>query len=273
MKKMRFCIAISEEVLGDSNPVPFQGGLENAIIKASRMGFDSVELHIRNPVSFDAAALKKTAYEYGISVSAIGTGLEYALCGLSLTAPDESIREKMRQRYKEHIDFASHFGAVVFVGLNRGKAPSRDKCGEYLDRLADELAPIAEYASKKGVVLGLEPIAFYMTNLLNTVAETVEFLKRPGMESVQLLIDTHHMFIEEKSIEEALYLCKDKIAHIHIADGNRKYPTAGGMDFSGFVKILKDTGYSGAVSLEILPVPDADTAAQKGLAWMREVCG
>lgn len=46
-------------------------------------------------------------------------------------------------------------------------------------------------------------MAYYFSDILNTTDETLEFLKRPGLESIGLL-DTHHIFLEDRSMEESL---------------------------------------------------------------------
>ena len=215
-RKVSFGLAISEEQLGDNSPVLLQGGLEKAMVCGAGMGFDSVELHIRDPHKFDTAKLLEISHNNNIKIAAVGTGLEYGLNGFNLTSPNKDLREKMSIRLKEHIDFAKRFNAVVFLGLCRGKAPNYASRREYLDRLAEELIPIASYAGEQGVILGFEPIVFYLTNLLNTTEETLEFLTKPGLETIELLLDTHHMFIEDKNMYESFRLCAGKIAHIHI---------------------------------------------------------
>jgi sugar phosphate isomerase/epimerase len=270
-RPVQFCIAISEEELGSSAPVPIQGGLVNAIKKASELGFTAVEMHIRNPLQLDIDAIADAAEKTGISIAAVGTGLENTLNGLSLTSPDARSRRLASDRYHEHIDLASRFFATVFVGLCRGSAPTEQSRGEYLGRLTSELIPLAEYADKRNVTLSLEPIISSMTNLLNNTAETLEFLKRPGLEPVRLLLDTYHMYYEDPDIISALMMCKGKIGHIHISDSDRKYPGSGKVDFASVGNCLIEIGYDKAVSLEILPDPDGAIAASRGLDWMRSI--
>ena len=160
---------------------------------------------------------------------------------------------------------------MVFLGLCRGKAPDYATCDRYLDRLASELVPLAEYALTKDVILAFEPIVFYLTNLLNKTEETLEFLERPGLESIQLLLDTHHMFIEDENMEKAFRMCKGRIAHVHISDSNRKYPGCGNVDYRMVGRTLRDIGYNRTVSLEILPYPSGDKAALKGLEAMKKL--
>ena len=272
-RKIRYGIAISQEILGEGAPVPFQCGIPEGMAKAAAMGFDCVELHIRNPSSFDAKVLARISDETGVRIAAIGTGLEYALNGLSLTSDDSSVRARAADRMREHIDLAAHFGAVVFLGLIRGKCGTKARLAEYLDRLADQLVPLAAYAAEKKVPTGLEPVAYYFSDLLNTTDETLDYLARPGLESIGLLLDTHHMFLEDKSMEEAFRKCAGKITHIHISDSNRRYPGAGNVDYKLVSRSLDGIGYCGAVSLEILPAPSADEAARRGIEWMQETWG
>ncbi len=272
-RRISYGIAVSEEELGDGSSVPLQGGIEKGMIRASEMGFDCVELHIRNPKDLDPVRILDISARLGVRVAAIGTGLEFGMNGLNLSSEDPGLRSRMAARLREHIDFAARFGAVVFLGLIRGKcARFRDR-GGCLDRLAEELVPLAVYAAEKKVVLAFEPIAFYYTTLLNTTEETLEFLARPGLESIQLLMDTHHMHIEDKDVDESWRRCAGRVAHVHISDSNRQYPGSGNVDYARVARSLNEIGYDGAVSLEILPYPSGEEAARRGLAWMREEWG
>lgn len=272
-RKIQYGVAISQEVLGEGASVPLQGGIAQGMAKAAAMGFDCVELHIRNPSSFDAKELARLVDETGVRIAAIGTGLEYGKNGLSLTSDDSAVRSQAQQRMREHIDLASHFGAVVFLGLIRGKCGSKARIPEYLDRLAEQLAPLSAYAVEKKVPTGLEPVAYYFSDLLNTTDETLDYLKRPGLEAIGLLLDTHHIFLEDKSMEASLRNCAGRITHVHISDSNRRYPGAGNVDFALAARTLDAIGYAGAVSLEILPAPSDDEAARRGLAWMQQTWG
>ncbi len=270
-KRVQFCLAISEEDLGSTAPVPFQGGLIKGMQQASELGFDAVEFHIRNPRKLDAHSIADAAERFGVAISAIGTGLENTLNGLSLTSPDPAFRLQASECYHDHIHLASLFGATVFVGLCRGSAPTDSLRGEYLDRLTAELIPLSEYAERRNVTLSLEPIVSSMTNLLNTTPETLEYLDQPGLEQVRLLMDTYHMYHEDENMIEAFRMCGDRIEHVHISDSDRKFPGSGKVDFAAVGGCLVEMGYHGAVSLEIPPDPDGRTAASMGLAWMKRI--
>jgi sugar phosphate isomerase/epimerase len=54
-----------------------------------------------------------------------------------------------------------------------------------------------------------------------------------------------------------------------VADSNRWHPGAGHLDFASILRTLFSTGYTGFVSGEFLPHPDAETAAQRAIACLR----
>jgi 5-keto-L-gluconate epimerase len=121
----------------------------------------------------------------------------------------------------------------------------------------------------RGVRLALEPINRYETTLINTTEQGLELVEKVGEENFGLLLDTFHMNIEETVIEAAIRSGGDRIFHFHVADSNRWHPGAGHLDFKQLLNTLTSIGYAGWVSGEFLPLPDVDTAAQKGLANLK----
>jgi len=78
------------------------------------------------------------------------------------------------------------------------------------------------------------------------------------------------MNIEEPSIEESIRNCGDRIFHFHVADSNRWYPGAGHLNFPSILNTLASQNYSGFVSGEFLPQPDAETAARKNIVFLKQ---
>jgi sugar phosphate isomerase/epimerase len=273
VSKVKYSIAISSEILGDGAPVPLQGNLGTSLQTASELGFNAFEYHIRDPQNIDAKELAALCEKYGMTLAAIGTGLEYSLNGNVFTSPKAAIRKRTAEKFQAFIDLASQFGACVFLGLCRGKAPGFAEREKYLDLFAQEARPLIDYARRKNVILALEPIAFYMTNLLNKTVETLDFIALKKLDGVQLLLDTHHMYIEDPSVEEAFRVSAGMTAHIHISDSDRRYPGSGRVDYAAVGRVLKETGYAGAVSVEILPYPSGVQAARYSIQWMKSVWG
>jgi sugar phosphate isomerase/epimerase len=87
---------------------------------------------------------------------------------------------------------------------------------------------------------------------------------------VKLLCDLFHMNLEEADIAAALRLAGPRLGHVHFADSNRRAIGLGHTDVAPIAAALKDIGYAGYVSAEVLPLPDATTAARQTMASFRQ---
>ena len=249
--------------------VAFKGDFEANVAKIATWGYDGVELAIRDPRLVDGAELARIVSAHGLVVPAIGTGQAWGEEGLSFTDPDPAIRAAAVERTQSHIPFAAQTGAIIIIGLLRGIVKPGVDQTQAMDWLVDSLQQCCAAAQPRGVRLALEPINRYETTLVNNVAQGLDLIERVGADNFGLLLDTFHMNIEEPVIEESIRACGDRIFHFHVADSNRWYPGAGHLDFESILETLFATGYQGFVSGEFLPLPDADTSAQRGIAYLR----
>ena len=263
---MKLSIVLSTQSASFSALV-YKGQLTGNIAKIKSLGYDGVELAVRDPAALDASALESLLAEHRLPVPAIGTGQAFGEEGLSFTHPDASIRRKAIDRIKSHVSLADRLGAIVIIGLVRGKKGS-DTSGDQVEHWLVEA--LTECASENETVkLAIEPINRYETDLINTVASGLKLVDAIGLDNVGLLLDTFHMNIEEPSMTESMVTAGDRLFHFHVADSNRWHPGAGHIDFADVCKTLNSIGYQGFVSAEILPLPDPDTAAKKTVEYMR----
>jgi sugar phosphate isomerase/epimerase len=249
--------------------VAFKGDFQSNVVRIAGLGYDGVELAIRDPKLVDAGELLRVVSAHGLEVPAIGTGQAWGEEGLSYTDPDPAVRAAAIDRTKAHIPFAARTGAVIIIGLLRGIVKPGVSQGQAMDWLVEALRDCCAAASPHGVRIALEPICRYETTLVNNAEQGMELLERIGADNMGLLLDTFHMNIEDAVIEEAIRLCADRVFHFHVADSNRWYPGAGHLDFESILAALYATGYQGYVSGEFMPLPDADTSAERGIASLR----
>ncbi|NCP16009.1 sugar phosphate isomerase/epimerase [bacterium] len=251
--------------------VTFKGDLETNLARIAALGYDGVELAIRDPKLVDPDDLERLVRKHSLNVPAIGTGQAWGEEGLSFTDPNPEVRRAAIERIKAHVPVAARFGAVIIIGLIRGILKPGVDQAQAMDWLVEALRDCSVVARPHGVHLALEPINRYETTLINTAAQGLELIERVGADNFGLLLDTFHMNIEEPVIEESIRLCGDRIFHFHVADSNRWYPGAGHLDFKSILGALFATGYSGWVSGEFLPKPDAETAARQNIACLRQI--
>jgi sugar phosphate isomerase/epimerase len=249
----------------------FKGDLETNLRRIAALGYDGVELSIRDPARVDLDNLEALVRGANLSVPAIGTGQAWGEEGLSFTDPAPEVRERAIERIKSHVPGASRFGAVIIIGLIRGIVKPGVDPAQAMEWLIHALRECSRAARQHDVRLALEPINRYETTLINNTLQGLELIDRVGADNLGLLLDTFHMNIEEPVIEAGIRACGPRIFHFHVADSNRWYPGAGHLDFKSILGELAAAGYQGWVSGEFLPRPDAETAAQAAIAHLRRL--
>jgi sugar phosphate isomerase/epimerase len=239
------------------------------VARIASLGYNGVELAIRDPRLVDAGELVGVLAAHKLAVPAIGTGQAWGEERLSFTAADPAVRRAAVERIKSHIPLAARLNAVVILGLIRGITPQGQSHEQSMAYLVEALRECSAAAASARVRYALEPLNRYETDLIHTVADGLALIERVGAANFGLLLDTFHMNIEEPSIEESIWLAGDRIFHFHVADSNRWHPGAGHLDFRTILDTLFATGYTGFVSGEFLPFPDAATAARLGIGHLR----
>jgi 5-keto-L-gluconate epimerase len=251
--------------------VAFKGDLAANLAKIAAWGYDGVELAIRDPRLIDAGELSALFAGRRLAVPAIGTGQAWGEERLSFSDPDRAVRRAAVERALSHIPLARQLNAVIIIGLLRGVLRPGVDAAQASVWVVDALREVCAAAYRHDARIALEPVNRYETSLVNNVAEGLELIEEVKAPNLGLLFDTFHANIEEPSIEASLAACGPRLFHVHVADSNRWHPGAGHLDFTRFLAALRATGYTGFVSGEFMPLPDADTAAQRGIQHLRAI--
>jgi len=239
----------------------------------AELGYNGVELAIRDPKKVDIKKVKNIIDDFGMKVPTISTGKAYTKDELSLSSLNEQIRQKAIIRIKDQINFAASFKARVTIGLVRGWINERFS-EKSKTRFFYALLECAEFAKKRRVNLLLEPLNRYETNFINTLKEAKKFISELKTDNIYILADTFHMNIEETSVTDSIIKNKELISHIHFADNNRLAPGQGHIDFPKIVQTLKKIiNYQGFVTAEILLKPDFKKAAELTINYLKAGVG
>lgn len=232
-------------------------------------GFDAAELILSDPGLLDTDAIRRELDALELGVSTISTGQAVGMENIYMCAGSRLVRQLAQERLMRDIDFAEKFDrANVTVGLIRGRggelSPQLEE--EFLIR---ELAVVAEYAAKKNIVINLEPINRYECKLINSTEDGYRLLEKMGFpENVGILYDTFHSNIEDADMLQAIRSFGSRFSHVHIADSNRRLPGEGHVDYAAIMATLKEIGYQGYISLEVLNNPSAAHVAEHAGAAM-----
>ncbi|MCF7944764.1 MAG: sugar phosphate isomerase/epimerase [Spirochaetia bacterium] len=246
-------------------PLLYPGELERGIRELSSLGYDGIELSLRTPEDIEKSVLFSLLERNGMELISIATGQSYLEDGLALFHVEADKRERCISRIFGYIDLlAETGGGSVILGGIKGSLNAENQEKQY-EQGCSAMDTCLEYASRKGVILLLEAINRYETNIFNTINACREFVKERDTEYIKILPDTFHMNIEEVSMLKSLDAAAEEIGAIHCADSNRLAP---GMGHTNFQEILKHAGrYPGIkyLGIEVLPLPDSGSCAKTAI--------
>ncbi len=266
---IKSAITVSLVAQAKGGPFVYWDGLDAAAASAARLGFDALEIFAPSAGSIDRPALRALLRKHGLAAAAFGTGGGWLVHKWHLTHADPAVRSQAREFIRAIVDVAGEFQAPAIIGSMQGKAEGEVSREQALDWLAEALADLGAHAGRHGVPLLYEPLNRYETNLLNRQADAARFLEARGIAGVKLLCDLFHMNIEETSNADALRACGRHVGHIHFADSNRRAIGFGHTDVAPVLAALKEIGYDGYLSGEILPLPDSEAAAAQTIQAFR----
>lgn len=266
---MKSAVTICLVPQASGGPFVFHNGLADGCARAAEFGFDAVEIFPLSADSIDADQLERCLTKHGLAVAAFGTGAGWLTRGLSLSSKDDGIRAEAQRLVSATIQHAARFAAPVIIGSMQGRADSAAERTSALERLRQALAELGHIAAGDHVTLLIEPLNRYETNLLNSLDQARALIESLSTANVRILADLFHMNIEERDLAAALQSAGSLVGHVHLADSNRQAVGFGHTDIASAVAALREIGYAGYLSAEILPLPTADAAARQSLSAIR----
>jgi sugar phosphate isomerase/epimerase len=256
---MRFAFLVSQ-LLGYQIPNLFCTPesfieFERALKLLKENGFEGVELNLNLDDDKLLSTVGMAVENSGLKLAAVGTGMLYAVDRLSFTDPNITKQFATVDRVTKLIRFASKYQATLIVGLVRGTESLENE--QNVKALRRCLKACDEEASRCNVKIALEAINRYETKSLNTAEHVAKFIDDSDLKATGILLDTFHMNIEERSIEDTIRSYHERLVHFHISDSNRWPPGYGHLDISKELKILADLDYQRWTSAETLPRPSS----------------
>jgi D-psicose/D-tagatose/L-ribulose 3-epimerase len=225
--------------------------LEKLAPHVVELGFDWIELPIEGLNDFDYARAAEIIRQNNLGVSvvlAMGPDRD-------LIHPDASIRENGAAYIRHVIDAAQTIGATNVVGpiysaVGRTWQQTPEERKRDMDILIPTLKSLAAYAQERGVVLCLEPLNRFETSFINLASQAIEVVDSVGSPSLQIMLDTFHMNIEEPSLGDAIRAVGPRLHHVHTCENDRGAPGSGHVPWSEVAQALKDIKYNGPLVIE-----------------------
>jgi sugar phosphate isomerase/epimerase len=190
---------------------------------------------------------------------------------MKIVGPDVD-KEAALTYVKKALDRVALLGVrtVVFGSGGSRRVPdgfSRDEAFAQLVAFAKVIAPEAK---RRRITIAVEPLRKEESNIINSAAEGLEWVKAVGHPNFQLMVDFYHLASENE--DPAILLEAGKaIRHFHIANPKgRAFPfNAAEHDYAPYFANIKKMGYRGGISVEG-KTESFKEEAPRALAFLRE---
>jgi len=171
------------------------------------------------------------------------------------------------------VRFAEAIGARYVGGVTYSAMRKYEHAADAASR-ANSLAVlrrVAAAAAASDIALGAEYVNRYESNLLNTAAQTVEYLDELGAPNVLLHLDTFNAHLEEVDLASAVRDAGDALGYLHASENHRGELGTGSTDWTGLVTSLSASGYRGPLTLESFSPRVQPTASAEAMGLWREL--
>lgn len=226
-------------------------GVAELAPKVRALGFDWFEVPLELTDSIDYARAGAILRDNGLGVSvcaAMGPDRD-------LIHPDKAIRDNGMAYLRQCVDAVRALGGTNVVGplysaVGRVWQMTADERARDTDLLVTQLKELAAYAGDKGAMLGVEPLNRFETSFINLAAQAIAVVDRVDQPACQIMLDTFHMNIEEKSLGDAIRAAGKRLAHLHACENDRGAPGSGNVTWGEVAAALREIGYDGPVVIE-----------------------
>jgi len=238
-------------VLPDPGTYPVWGGFFSDLCQMRRSGYQAVELQITNPAKLDEDRLRRSLEITEYPLCAIQTGGSYATRGNCLCSAKSKVRDRTVDLLWSFVDLAARFSSMLVFGSLQGRVKDEPDVEAGRRRILDAIAFVAQYAAERNVLIAYEPVNHIEVAYFNTIAEVHQLVNAINLPALKMMVDTFHMNIEEKSMQEPLGPIRDLLAHVHLSETNRDVLGAGHWDTAAFLRELHRLDYQGYCSVGV----------------------
>lgn len=243
--------------------------------KIAAAGYDAIELHIKEIMSFDEAEYQRARKE--VRDSGLASEVFDNPLPLDKVIADADFDLVYYTEYlKKAVDRTARMGARYFVYGN-GKTRSLPE-GERREEAAkknDELiVALCDIAKKYNITIMMEPLAAAICNSVLSIPEAYAYAQKLGCNNLKTLLD-FRWFVEGKHDYSDIVKHADFIKHVHVDNPmlpfpERRVPMLGdGYDYGTLFETLKDISFKGYISYEANTFEDYDLDIRKGLELLK----
>lgn len=219
-----------------------------AIELTAKAGFDLIEL---STIHFEAVDIDFT--RRALERAGLGATMTFGLDDAHDISSGDGDRVRAGEaRLRDAVAFARDLGITHACGIiySAFQKYARPPTADGIAGAIDVMRRVGERAAESAIVMGMEVVNRYETNVLNTAAQAVQFVRRVGLPNVKVHLDTYHMNIEESDLAAAIVATGSDLGYFHTGESHRGYLGSGSVDFPSVFRALLAIGYEGPITFE-----------------------
>ena len=232
-------------------PVPSLAELAARMEYLAGLGYTGVELTAKYPFDYPLGEVAALARRFKLPVVSLLSGWSYSNEGLCLCSRDAEVRARAVERLADYVDAAAELGAIVVVGLMQGLRSDEPDAALAAERIKTCLGEVAKRAAARGVAVVIEPVNHLQVGFHHTADEVAGLVQSICSPALGYMLDTIHMNIEERSIQETIRRHGPRIRHFHLCESSGGPFGDGNLDFAAALGALEASGYRGFCSVKI----------------------
>ena len=241
---------------------PFSTAHFDLLYKVADMGYNSIEVAVEDKNLIDWSLLKKIAAETGLNITISGAFGP----NRDISSDDAAIRKNGFNYIVDCLRIAETMGSPIFTGpvysaVGKTRIVSAERKQQERNWCIENLGEVGKIAQECGVVVGIEPLNRFETDMINTAEQALSLVREAGHPFLKISLDTFHNNIEEKSIPATIRaIGRELLCHVQGNESDRGTPGTGNVDWPGIKAALTEIGYDGAVVIETFGAPSEELA-------------
>lgn len=195
--------------------------------------------------------------------------------GLHFTTQDKAVRKRTVDYLNALIDFCGDIaGRYMIFGSPKQRNTVGISVEEANKYFADGLAQVADHAQQRGVKILIEHLDKTQTDVVNTLAEGLEIVKKVNHPHIELMFDFHNTLDETEPFDVLIRKYYEHIFHVHVQEMDGRHLGTGTAvnDYVKAFQTLKDLNYDKWVSLEVFDFkPGGKVIAEESMKVLKEI--
>jgi D-psicose/D-tagatose/L-ribulose 3-epimerase len=239
--------------------------------EARKLGLDSFEISLGDDITFNPISVRKRAKVLGLELT-VGPGNIWPMeCDIS---SESKVNQLLGMEWhRQIIERAANMGAVAYNGATYGH-PGHILCQPRqhaeLERIAQNLYQLAEYAESLNVKLVIEPMSRFRTHLIHSAQEAVDLVSMVQHKNLFINLDTYHMITEERDYANAIKTCGNALWGIHACESDRGVPGGGLVPWDNVFLSLADVCPNARILMETYNTGTLGFGYKRGI--FKDVC-